>query len=69
MWLNGPSFLKQPRSDWHISENSVNEISSNDIELKKDAIVNVCSDEFLPPIERFCFYFSSWYKLKKCLGF
>ena len=51
MWLNGPSFLKQPRSDWHISENSGNEISSNDIELKKDAIVNVCSGEFVYPIE------------------
>ena len=64
MWLNGPSCLKQPRSDGHISENSVNAISSYDIELKKDAIVNVCSEECVHPIEKFCFHVSSWYELK-----
>ena len=63
-WIEGPMFLYEPEEDW--SANMVETaIAADDIEVKKEAMVNVINVEGSPDATgRLMAYFSSWMKLK-----
>ena len=68
MWLHGPSFLRQYKSDWSVVESPITPLNPDDHELKKQVIVHTCEGNVLHPIDVLCVYYSSWYKLKKLLA-
>ena len=68
MWLQGPSFLRQYKSDWSVVESPITPLNPDDHELKKQVIVHTCEGNVSHPIDVLCDYYSSWYKLKKALA-
>ena len=64
MWLHGPSFLRQYKSDWSVVESPITPLNPDDHELKKQVIVHTCEGNVSHPIDVFCGYYSRWYKLK-----
>ena len=62
MWLQGPSFLRQYKSDWSVVESPIAPLNPDDHELKKQVIVHTCEGNVSHPIDVLCDYYSSWYK-------
>ena len=67
IWLQGPPFLSQYKSDWKTNCPNVDELDVDDRELKK-SVALVCTQGSIHPIDLLCSHFSSWYKLKKALS-
>ena len=67
IWLQGPPFLSQYKSEWETNCPNVDELDVDDRELKK-FVALVCTQGSIHPIDLLCSHFSSWYKLKKALS-
>ena len=67
IWLQGPPFLSQYKSEWKTNCPNVDELDVDDRELKK-SVALVCTQGSIHPIDLLCSHFSSWYKLKKALS-
>ena len=68
-WLQGPSFILQPQSEWPKSEKTSNELPSDFLPVKSQvAHVIVEPNKTDDVIERFMNHCSSLYKLKKLVA-
>ena len=68
-WLQGPSFLLQPQSEWPKSEKTSNELPSDFLPVKSQVVhVIVEPNKTDDVIERFMNHCSSLYKLKKLVA-
>lgn len=64
--VSGPSFLRQPESVWPVNPEDVQQLPSDDPEVKKAAAVNaVQASEEIDALTRMISYFSSWTGLKR----
>lgn len=66
-WFNGPEFLRKGDAVWPVTPCSLEAISSNDPEIRKEAHVHLTS--ILPPLDSMFQRYSSWYKLKRGVTF
>ncbi|KAL4008509.1 hypothetical protein ACER0C_002361 [Sarotherodon galilaeus] len=62
-WLSGPPFLLLPQEEWPQNPDEVNQISSNDAEIKT-TVNTVQTSQEMDPVSHFIQYFSSWTQLK-----
>ena len=67
IWLQGPPFLSQYKSEWETNCPNVDELDVDDRELKKPVAL-VCTQGSIHSIDLLCSHFSSWHKLKKALS-
>ena len=67
IWLQGPPFLSQYKSEWKTICPNVDELDVDDRELKK-SVALVCTQGSIHSIDLLCSHFSSWYKLKRALS-
>ena len=67
IWLQGPPFLSQYKSEWETNCPNVDELDVDDRELKK-SVALVCTQGSIHPIYLLCSHLSSWYRLKKALS-
>ena len=67
IWLQGPPFLSQYKSEWETNCPNVDEFDVDDREMKK-SVTLLCTQSSIHPIDLLCSHFSGWYKLKKALS-
>ena len=67
IWLQGPPFLSQYKSEWETNCANVDELDVDDRELNK-SVALVCTQGSIHPIDLLCSHFSSLYNLKKALS-
>ena len=69
MWLHGPLFLRQYRSEWSLPESASIPLNDDDVEVRLKTVVLACKQNVIPhPIDTLCIHFSSWYRVKKALA-
>ncbi|XP_039503038.1 uncharacterized protein LOC120459480 [Pimephales promelas] len=66
-WFRGPDFLHDPESKWPQNPETLEHTLIGDPEVKA-VMVNVAQVEQVSPVEKLIEYFSSWFRLKRAVG-
>lgn len=66
-WLCGPDFLREPEYRWPKNPETLESALFGDPEVKA-VVVNAAQVEQVSPVQKLIFYFSSWFRLKRAVG-
>ena len=68
-WILGPDFLTKPASEWPRNPDHIEDLSTEDPEVKRSAGINALSaTEPVDPMQLLIDYFSSWNRLRKAVA-
>ena len=69
VWLNGPEFLYEEKDTWPNMPKEIKEMTDEHLEWQKGAQTNeILANEQNRTMIDFLEYYSSWYRLQKCVA-
>lgn len=67
-WMQGPDFLIKPEEEWPQNPDNPGDLTTEDPEVRNAVVSTTAAEEQSDTVQQFLEYYSSWYRLKKAVG-